>query len=318
VSVTAEHLNRTPILPWSIDQEDERRFRRILLWVGIPFLILGLVLPYLPLPPLAPPPLVEPPRYTQLVLQPTPPPPPPPEIEAQRAPRHEVAAPTPKPVPPKPVAKPQPAPEAPSAREQARNSGLLAMRDSLKALRAEPSAGKLSQGPLSVAGNDAPKTERSLLTAKVGDGSGGINTSRLSRDTGGGGGNGLGGRNVAQVASPIGTTDARGAGAGASGNRNKRAGRTDEEIQLVFDRNKSAIYALYNRALREKPTLQGKLVLRLTIAPSGEVLNIGIVSSDLRDADLEQKLTLRVKRFDFGAKDVDTVTVTYPIEFFPS
>lgn len=314
MSVTTADLQfqRTALPPWLSDQEDERRFRRILLWVGIPFLILGLVLPHLPLPERAPPPVaVEPPRYTQLVLRPTPPPPPP-EVKAQPAPRNEVAAPTPR-TPPKPTPRSQ---EAPSAREQAQRSGLLAMRDSLKALQSQPSSGKLSQGPLSVVGGDAPRTERSLLTAKVGSGTEGINTSSLSRDTGGGGGSGLGGRNVAQVTSPIGTTDAR--GSAATGSRNKRAGRTDEEIQLVFDRNKSAIYALYNRALREKPTLQGKLVLRLTIAPSGEVLNIGIVSSDLRDADLEQKLTLRVKRFDFGAKDVDTVTVTYPIEFFPS
>ena len=33
---------------------------------------------------------------------------------------------------------------------------------------------------------------------------------------------------------------------------------------------------------------------------------------------LERKLLLRIRQFNFGAKDVQTVTVSYPIEFFPS
>ena len=49
------------------------------------------------------------------------------------------------------------------------------------------------------------------------------------------------------------------------------AGRTDEEIQIVFDRYKAALYRLYNRELRRDPTLQGQMVLRLTIEPDGSV-----------------------------------------------
>lgn len=87
---------------------------------------------------------------------------------------------------------------------------------------------------------------------------------------------------------------------------------------MVFDRNKAAIYALYRRALRENPALQGKLVLRLTIAPSGQVVDCEVVSSELGDADLEARLVRRVRLFDFGAKDVAEVTTTKPIEFFPA
>jgi hypothetical protein len=46
-----------------------------------------------------------------------------------------------------------------------------------------------------------------------------------------------------------------------------KASRSIEEIKLVFERNKGAIYALYNRALRDDPALQGKVVLELKIAP---------------------------------------------------
>ena len=66
------------------------------------------------------------------------------------------------------------------------------------------------------------------------------------------------------------------------------------------------------------PTLEGKLVLRLTIAPSGEVTACEVVSSELGDADLERKLVQRVMLFRFDAKDVEPVTTTKPIDFFPA
>ena len=66
------------------------------------------------------------------------------------------------------------------------------------------------------------------------------------------------------------------------------------------------------------PTLEGKLVLRLTIAPSGEVTDCEIVSSELGDPDLERKLVQRVMLFRFEARDVEPVTTTKPIDFFPA
>ncbi|HHJ15519.1 MAG TPA: energy transducer TonB, partial [Gammaproteobacteria bacterium] len=94
--------------------------------------------------------------------------------------------------------------------------------------------------------------------------------------------------------------------------------RSIEEIQIVFDRNKSAIYSLYNRALRKNPSLQGKLVIRLNISPSGKITSIDLVSSELGDPALERKLVQRIKMFNFGAKQVDAVTITYPIDFLPA
>ena len=90
------------------------------------------------------------------------------------------------------------------------------------------------------------------------------------------------------------------------------------QIDLVFDRNRSAIYALYSRALRDHPALQGKVVLEVTIAPSGDVTDVRLASSELGDAELERKLVARVKMFKFEAKDVVTMTTTKPIEFFPA
>jgi TonB family protein len=94
-----------------------------------------------------------------------------------------------------------------------------------------------------------------------------------------------------------------------------KASRSIEEIKLVFERNKGAIYALYNRALRDDPALQGKVVLELKIAPSGQVEGLRIISSELKAEELEKKLLARIRQFDFGAKDVDLMVVTWPVDF---
>lgn len=86
----------------------------------------------------------------------------------------------------------------------------------------------------------------------------------------------------------------------------------------MFDRNKGILYKLYNHARRKNPGLKGKIVLRLTIAPSGKVNSIEIVSSELNDPKLETRLVRRIRNFDFGAKNVESMSVTYPIEFLPS
>lgn len=70
--------------------------------------------------------------------------------------------------------------------------------------------------------------------------------------------------------------------------------------------------------LRTDPTLQGKIVLELTIAPSGSVTRCVLVSSELHDAVLGQKISQRVKLFNFEARDVSEVTITCPIEFLPA
>lgn len=134
----------------------------------------------------------------------------------------------------------------------------------------------------------------------------------MSRDTGS---TQLAARSVEQVKSPVKTVNTKESWREGT---TKLAGRTDEEIQLIFDRNKTAIYNLYNRALRTNPALKGKVVVKLTIAPDGQVTDIRVMSSELGDDALERKLMLRIKRFDFGAKAVAATTINYTMDFFPS
>jgi TonB family protein len=160
------------------------------------------------------------------------------------------------------------------------------------------------------------RSERSLITSKVGAASGGISMAGQSRGFGSGAGN-LGGVSTTQMVVPFGS----GAGRGANVNRTGASGkprRSPEEIELEFDRNKGAIYALYSRALRENPALQGKMVLEFTISPAGEVTMCRIVSSELNDPELERKIIARVRLIRFQAKEVEAITTTKPIEFFPA
>ncbi|WP_405241297.1 AgmX/PglI C-terminal domain-containing protein [Lentisalinibacter salinarum] len=305
-------------LPWSVSTEQERRFRRILAAVGGTLLLLALVWPWLPVPERDPFEAEEiPERFVELMMEERTPPPPPPRVEEKtEEPEPVVAEET---VPEKVVAEPQPEPEpvdrVEQAREKASVAGLLPFADELADLRDnEAVAAVKSDKELTGSVGSGPSNERSLVTSNVAGGSGGINTASLSRNTGG---SGLAARDTTRVESPV-------AGVGRGGGEARRTGdsgkasRSREEIELVFDRNKGAIYALYNRALRRDPTLQGKLVLRLTIAPSGAVTACEIVSSDLGDDELERKLVQRVKLFRFDAKDVEPVTTTKPIDFFPA
>jgi len=94
--------------------------------------------------------------------------------------------------------------------------------------------------------------------------------------------------------------------------------RSEEDIAYIVDKNKRKLYNIYRRARRTDPGIQGKIVLEITILPSGKVESVRITSSELQNAKLEARIIARVKQFDFGAQNVKKVTVTYPVEFLPS
>jgi hypothetical protein len=291
-------------LPWTFPEEDAERFRKILYWVLGTFIALIIIIPMLPVPERKHDVTDDvPPRLAKLMLEQRKPPPPPPP------PKEE-------PKPEKKEAKPKPEPKPVDRTQEARKKAVAALMplDQLADLRDNRMVDiATANKPLSDAARAGDMPQRSLITSKVGQGSGGINTSTLSRGFGGGGG-GLAGRATTQVSGGLGTGEPKAVRSGSG----QKASRSREEIELVFDRNKGAIYALYNRALRDNPALQGKIVLELTIAPWGEVTSCRVISSELKDPELERKLISRVKLFKFEDKDVEAVTTTKPIDFFPA
>jgi TonB family protein len=293
-------------LPWSPTEEVEERFRKYIKRVAIVFILFGVLIPFLPMVDRAhrlATPLPE--RIVKLVIQQKlPPPPPPPKVE----PKEEKVAET-----PKPEAKPKPEPPKEDARKKA--SKALAVFDELAALRDPSLLDKAQQKDLSKSVGEQTRSERSLIVSQAGKSSGGINTASMSRSFGGGSG-ALVGRDTTVVNSKLGTADGRSQVQRTSGSG--KGARSREEVELTFDRNKGAIYSIYSRALRDNPDLKGKIVLEITISPNGDVLNCVVISSELKDAELERKLIARVKTFKFEARDVEAITLTKPIDFFPA
>ena len=312
MTATATTAFRVYELPWTQSPADARRVRRVLgAAIGL-FLGFGIVVPLLPERPrdsVVPPPVPE--RVVEFLLErPKPPPKPEPRAEVEPQPELVPLVERPRPVP----APTTDAPPRPDPRKKAAASGLLALSDQLAELRELEVERAVPAQSLNAGAGDKARVDRALLTARTGTGSGGIAVSQASSGFGGGS-TGLAGHATARVAS---SAAAAPAGDVQRTGRSSKASRTREEVELVFDRNKSAIHALYARALRDNPALQGKVVLEVSIAPSGEVTDCRVVSSDLGDADLERKLVARVKMFRFEARDVAPMTTTKPIEFFPA
>jgi periplasmic protein TonB len=311
-------LYRIYELPWSTGLDDDRKFKQLAKGSLIAAVVFALVFAILPQPKIDPRDIPEVPKtLVKLVLERQQPPPPPVVREEPKPEKvveeRKLEPPKPK---PEPVVKPEPKPvdTTQQARDRAKVAGLLPLTNALQSLRDSKVADRLDRTDVGVVNSTAPFAERSLITSKVGSASGGINTAALSRNTGG---SGLGSRNTTQVDSPVEAVAMAGGAAQRSGESGKGA-RSREEVERVFDTNKGRIFTLYNRALRENPALQGKVVLKLTIKPDGRVESCEVVSSELHDAELEKGLVQRVLQFQFEPRDVETITLTKPIDFFPA
>jgi hypothetical protein len=295
------------VMPWSRGYEEDQRFRKSLGMSVAASFALALLFSTVALPiidrSLE---IVVPERVAKLVQAAPKPKEPEPVIE-QPVPEEEIPEPEEtiveelpdKIVPEVPEEPAMAAADKPNTKEQVKTKGILAFRDSF-ASRASlrPSANLGSQARISNAGENAVgRPSRSMVSTNAPGSSGGINLADISRDVGGGGGGGMEGVAVSRVASSIGggggTGDRPSAGGGAM------AGRTDEEIQIVFDRYKASLYRLYNRELRKDPTLRGQMVIRLTIEPDGTVSMCELQSTDMNSELLSQQVVGRIGTFDY-------------------
>jgi TonB family protein len=203
------------------------------------------------------------------------------------------------------------------AREVAQQSGLIALSDELADLRESFDLDNIAELPQQTTGKQATElaSASDVLSSQAKQSSGGITTNTLTRKIKT---SELATRKTTTVTSNIKTMQAAkstGAGTSQSG---RTAMRSAEEVERVFQKNKGAIFSIYNRALRKNPSLAGKVVVELTIDPNGRVIKVTIVSSELDDKKLERKLELKIKKFVFASANVPQITVSYPIDFLPS
>jgi hypothetical protein len=339
------------IMPWTKEAESESRFRRAILAALIFCFVFGAPIPMIkvPIPDRSVTVVKIPERLVKLVKEDLPKPAPvrkPVPKQAQEEPKQPKEKPKPTPdkhKPDKPPKGKSPAKKqtklasakgggAAAARKKAQSVGVLKFKNAFADLMNETPVAKL--GTEARLSNKSPRVKgqavarRSLVAIQAKDGfSGGIANAGVSRNIGngnvgrlGGGGNGLGdgtgsGVGFVRVESAIADLEesSRPLSDGLA------AGRTDEEIQIVFDRYKAALYRIYNKQLRKDPTLRGKILMRISIETNGSVSMCKVESTDLASPELVANIVERIKRFNFGPKeDVPKITILYPIDFLPA
>lgn len=263
-----------------------------------------------------------PPQLAKVVLQKKElPKPPPPKEKKPEEKKPEEKKPEPKPEEKKPEPKPRPSKPEPDpvklqqAQEQAKRSGVLQFADDLAAMRdsVDVSEVKSSGKEVTRAKADAATVERDFIDSGAKAKSKGVNTAELSRDTGG---KALAGKETTAVASQLEEVSAVSQETRAQAQREKSY-RGDQAIRQKMEEAKGRIFSIYNRALRQDPTLQGSVMFKLVIEPDGSVSDAKIVSSELNDVDLENKLLAAIRFINFGAADVLQTTLDYSFDFLP-
>ncbi|VAW96870.1 Ferric siderophore transport system, periplasmic binding protein TonB [hydrothermal vent metagenome] len=306
-----------PLLPWS-DTDNDQRFNKIARIVFIVFFILFIVFPFLPQSEVKKDKFEDvPPRFARLLIkQPIKPiikKPEPKKIEkkkkkeVKKKPKKKIKKKTPKKKTNKPKPKPKP---KPSAKKIAQSVFELAgFDDELADLRDGFDVATLKKSKLKTI-SKRKKTAfdaSSILTSKAGSGSGGIKNQKVSINTK----SKLQQRDTTNVRSTIKTT-------GDKTRKVRPTGRSDEEIQLVFQRNKGKLNSIYNRTLRKDPSLQGTILFKITINAAGKVIFIKIISTEIKNKKLNTRIRLRIKRFNFGAKPgAANFTFNYPLDLIP-
>jgi Na+-translocating ferredoxin:NAD+ oxidoreductase RnfG subunit len=94
-------------------------------------------------------------------------------------------------------------------------------------------------------------------------------------------------------------------------------GRTKASIFRVVMQNMPALKYAYNKVLRDKPGLKGKITIHFAIDEFGKVIYCKVVESTIGDPELETSITDKIKRwvFDKIDKPGDISEVTYPFVF---
>ena len=200
------------------------------------------------------------------------------------------------------------------AKTKAKQSGLLAFQDDLASMRDNASLSNLADTDTIKGAGASNQTQRKFIGKKVAGSSGGVDTSNLTTNVGSKGE--LAGRKNTEYVAP--SEGLASLAAKQFETQDSVLGnRKTESIRKVLDANKGAIYAIYRKALRSDPSLQGKVTVKLSIEPNGGVSTVELVFSELDSKDVENKLLRRIKLINFGEQNVTTTLLDYSFNFLP-
>jgi outer membrane biosynthesis protein TonB len=116
---------------------------------------------------------------------------------------------------------------------------------------------------------------------------------------------------VAEGGEPGGTGTQAGGG-GVSG-----AYRSNASLLAVVRRYAPGIQFCYDNELKRSPGLRGKLVAALTVAASGEVTDVKIVSDTVNSAGLNGCILAQIREWKFPAISEGSTVFKTPFVFTP-
>lgn len=166
-------------------------------------------------------------------------------------------------------------------------------------------------------GRKLPKTKIRNTSNRSGDdlmeGKNSLSDSRHATDGGydglggllGGGGGGIATRAKGNIKTP----SARDIDMGSGGSRSAA------DIMKVVRQRTPGLRHIYNKYLKKQPGFSGKVTLRFTIAPGGDIISISVASSSTGFAEFDNAVKNTVKRWTFSKVKSGNTTVTIPFTF---
>lgn len=93
------------------------------------------------------------------------------------------------------------------------------------------------------------------------------------------------------------------------------ASRSAADIMKVVRQRTPGLRHVYNKHLKKVPGFQGKVTLKFTIAPGGEIISIALVSSTTGYSEFDNEIKSSVGRWKFSKVKSGNTTVTIPFTF---
>ena len=159
-------------------------------------------------------------------------------------------------------------------------------------------------------------TGKTVLGGRRGKANGGFNEGYAEGGSGGigdglagllgGGGGGIATKAKGSIKTPSERDIDMGAGGGS---------RSAADIMKVVRQRTPGLRHIYNKCLKKKPGFQGKVTLRFTIAPGGEIISISNVSSTTGYPEFDNEIKNAVSRWTFSKVKSGNTTVTIPFTF---
>ena len=136
-----------------------------------------------------------------------------------------------------------------------------------------------------------------------------------------GGSGGIGNDISSLIGGPVGAISTKSMGNAKAPGENEiewgsgPASRSATDIMKVVRQRTPGLRHVYNKYLKKKPGFQGKVTLKFTIAPCGEIISIALVSSTTGYGEFDSEIKNSVGRWKFSKVKSGNTTVTIPFTF---